>query len=202
MWAVKGGVHGVRARARQRGVVVVEFAVVALMLFLAFFGTIELARALYICNTLQEVTRRAAALASNSDFTSAGAMQRVREQAVLRDSAGDLPFAEPVSDQSIKIDYLSIQRNGGTLAMTAIPAGLLPDSPAANFANCLRDLYASNCIRLVRARVCAPEGGEACTRLPYRSLFSLIALDFALPESTAIVNAESLGMSDGLPVER
>ena len=97
MWGVKAPVRGVRAHARQQGVAVVEFAVVALMLFLAFFGTIEVARALYMCNTLQEVTRRAATLAANTDFTSADAMQRVRERAVLRDSAGGLPFAEPVS---------------------------------------------------------------------------------------------------------
>lgn len=187
------------ARARERGVAAVEFALVALLFFLLVFGMIEIARAMYICNTLQEITRRAAALAATTDFTSTADMQRVREQAVFRESPGFLVFAQPVTDAHVRIDYMSIHKDGTTLTMTAIPTGSLPSSPAVNYANCLKDPYGSNCIRLVRARVCDPDGSDACDRVPYQSLVSLVTLSFGLPEATTIVNAETLGLPEGTP---
>jgi len=53
----------------QTGAAAVEFAFVAIIFFTLFFGVVEIARAMYISNTLQEVTRRAAELATNTDFT-------------------------------------------------------------------------------------------------------------------------------------
>ena len=184
---------------RERGVAAVEFALVALLFFLLFFGIVEIARAMYICNTLQEVTRRAAALAATADFSSATAMQRVRQQAVFRESPGSLVFAQPVTDDYVRIDYLSIRKDGTTLTMTPIPTASLPSSPAVNYANCLKDPYGSDCIRLVRVRVCEPDGNDACTSVPYQALVSLVTLSFGLPRSTTIVNAETLGLPEGLP---
>jgi hypothetical protein len=186
-------------RTREQGVAAVEFALVALLFFLLFFGIVEIARAMYICNTLQEVTRRAAALAATTDFSSATDMQRVREQAVFRESPGFLAFAQPVTDEHVKIDYMSIRKDGATLTMTPIPTGSLPSSPAVNYANCLKDPYGSDCIRLVRVRVCEPDGGAACEPVPYQSLVSLVTLSFGLPGSTTIVNAETLGLPEGTP---
>jgi hypothetical protein len=188
-------------RTREQGVAAVEFALVALLFFLLFFGIVEIARAMYICNTLQEVTRRAAALAATTDFSSASAMQRVREQAVFRGSPGFLAFAEPVTDQHVKIDYMSIQKAGTTLTMVPIPTGSLPSSPAVNYANCLKDSYGGDCIRLVRVRVCEPDASAACEPVPYQSLVSLVTLSFGLPESTTIVNAETLGLPEGTPAD-
>ncbi|MDT1883665.1 pilus assembly protein, partial [Acinetobacter baumannii] len=65
----------VPGRTRQQGVAAMEFSLVAIVFFLMFFGMLELTRAMYIVNTLQEVTRRAAALAANSDFSDAAAMR-------------------------------------------------------------------------------------------------------------------------------
>jgi hypothetical protein len=163
------------------------------------FGVIEFARAMYICNTLQEVTRRAAALAATADFSNTTAMQQVREQAVFRSSPGMLAFAAPVTDEHIKIDYMSIQKSGTSMTMAAIPTGSLPSSPAANYANCLRNPYGSDCIRLVRVRVCQPDGSSTCTPVPYQTLISLISLPLSLPASTTVVNAEALGMPEGTP---
>lgn len=199
MWATKFPVRALPRRAREQGVAAVEFAVVAIIFFLFVFGTIEIARAMYICNTLQEVTRRAAALAATTDFSSSSAMQAVRRQAIFRDSPGPLAFAQPITDDYIKIDYMSIQKAGSTLTMTPIPSGSLPSSPAANYATCVKDRYASNCIRLVRVRVCEPDEGQACTRAPYQTLVSMIPLSFGLPESTTIVTAETLGLPGGVP---
>jgi hypothetical protein len=108
-------------------------------------------------------------------------------------------FAQPVTDDYVKIDYLSIHKDGSTLSMTPIPTGSLPGSPAVNYANCLKDPYGSDCIRLVRVRVCQPDGSDTCTPVPYQTLLSMIALTFGLPVSTTIVNAETLGLPEGLP---
>ena len=186
-------------RSREHGVAAVEFAMVAVIFFLFVFGIIEIARAMYICNTLQEVTRRAAALAAISDFSSTEAMQQVRQQAVFRESPGLLMFAQPITDDYVKIDYMSIQKNGLTSTMTPIPSGSLPSSPAVNYANCLKNPYGSSCIRLVRARVCEPDESPTCTPASYQSLVSMIPLSFGLPEATTIVNAETLGLPEGVP---
>lgn len=181
-------------RKKQQGVAAVEFSLVAILFFTLAFGIIEVARAMYICNTLQEVTRRAAALATNADFRNAVTMQSVRERAIFRNSPGFLVFAEPITDQHINIDYMRVRRNGGELTMERIPDGSLPASPAENQANCTRDPYAEGCIRLVRVRVCQEGSGAECTRVAYQTLVSLIPLPFGLPRSTTIVNAETLGM--------
>ena len=46
--------------SRQRGVAAVEFALVVIIFLTLLFGIIELARSMYVFNTLKEVTRRAA----------------------------------------------------------------------------------------------------------------------------------------------
>lgn len=181
----------------QRGGAAVEFALVVLIFFTLVCGTMELARAMYICNTLQEVTRRAAALAAGTDFSDAQAMQRVRERAVFRTSPGFLMFAQPVTDANVNIDYLAITRDGAGLVTAAIPAGSLPADPAANQQACTSDPNGAGCIRLVRVRICL-SGGTECAPVPYQSILSLIPIPFQLPLSTTIVNAETLGRPAGV----
>ena len=182
---------------KQRGGAAVEFALVVLIFLMLVFGIIELARAMYICNTLQEVTRRAAALAAHTDFSDAGAMQRVRERAIFRDSPGYLAFAQPVTDAHINIDYLAITRNGASLVTTPITAGTLPASPTRNQEICMSNPNDAGCIRLVRVRMCLPGGGQ-CVPIPYVSIVSLIPLPFPLPVATTIVTAETLGRPAGV----
>ena len=50
-------------RHRMRGVYVVEFAVVGLLLFILLFGALEMGRLLFTVNTLNESVRRGARLA-------------------------------------------------------------------------------------------------------------------------------------------
>lgn len=119
---------------KQQGVAAVEFPFVAIVFFPIFFGIVEVSRAMYVINTLQEVRRRAAALATNTDFSNAAAMQTVRERAIFRDSPGLLLFAQPVADTHIVFDYVWIRRTRGTMTMVPIPSASLPASPAANFA--------------------------------------------------------------------
>lgn len=49
---------------RQRGVYMVEFAIVAAVLFLLLFGVFEIGRFFWTLNTLNEMTRRGARLAA------------------------------------------------------------------------------------------------------------------------------------------
>lgn len=191
---------GLRSRRRkQHGVAAVEFALVALVFFMLFFGIVEVARAMYIVNTLQEVTRRAAALAANADFSKEAAVQRVRERAIFRDSPGFLVFAEPVTDKHIVIDYMWIQKTGNSMAMMPIPSGSLPASPEANFANCQGNPYSESCIRLVRVRVCETASANDCEPVGYRNLVSLVPFTFGLPASVTVVPAETLGLPAGVP---
>jgi Flp pilus assembly protein TadG len=170
---------------------------VAILFFTVFFGIVEVARAMYICNTLQEVTRRAAALAVNTDFSDATAMQRVREQSIFRDSPGTLALGDPVSDVNVKIDYLHIPSNS---SVPISMGGVLPSSPQANRVNCAVNPNASNCIQLVRVRICLPGGNsDACDPVPYRSLTSFVPLPFSLPIATTIAKVETLGMPPGVP---
>ncbi|MGX4640109.1 TadE/TadG family type IV pilus assembly protein [Massilia sp. SYSU DXS3249] len=194
MSAIKHSSKRLPKRRTQRGVAAVEFSLVAILLFTLIFGIIEVARAMYICNTLQEVTRRAAALAATTDFSNALDMQEVRETAIFRTSPGTLAFAQPISDAHINIDYMRIRQNGTTLTMERISEASLPASPAENIVNCTANPYGERCIRLVRVRVCQEGRGETCTRVDYQSLVSLVPLPFGLPRSTTIANAETLGM--------
>lgn len=194
MSATNPSCPGFPRRHSQRGAAAVEFALVGILFFALVFSIIELARAMYIFNTLQEVTRRAAALATNVDFSDASAVQGVRERAIFRNGPGFLMFADPVTDQHINIDYMRIRRDGATLTMERILDGALPASPAQNHENCTRDPYDASCIRLVRVRVCQEVSGAACTPLPYQTLTSFIQLPLNLPRSTTISHAETLGM--------
>ena len=182
---------------RQRGVAAVEFAVVAVVFFMLFFGIADIIRALYICNILQEVTRRATTLAVNTDFSDAAAMARVRTQSVFRTTPGVLAFADPISDDHVKIDYLHIP---ATSDPVSIGAGM-PASPRQNRINCTSNPNAANCIQLVRVRICLPGGAsDVCDPVPYQTLASFVPFSFSLPTATTIARAETLGMPPGVPV--
>jgi len=191
--------HAPGPRANQGGGAAIEFALVVLFFLTLVFGILEVARAMYICNTLQEVTRRAAAQAANTDFSDSAAMQRVREYGVLRDSPGFLAFAEPVTDANVRIDYMAITAGANGPALAEIPSGSLPGSPAQNRLVCMSNPNAPDCIRLVRVRVCMTGGGADCNRIPYQSIVSLVPLPFPLPDAVTIVTAETLGLPPGLP---
>jgi Flp pilus assembly protein TadG len=186
-----------RILQKQRGGAAVEFALVVIIFLTLIFGIMELARAMYICNTLQEVTRRAAALAANTDFSDTAAMQRVRERAIFRTAPGFLTFANPITDRHINIDYLAVTPNGASLVTAPIPKGSLPADPARNQEVCTGNPNDAACIRLVRVRICLP-GGGGCDPVPYQSIVSLIPIPFPLPESTTIVTAETLGRPAGI----
>jgi len=183
-------------KRQQRGATVAEFALSVVLFFTAMFFVLEVSRALYLWNTLQEATRRAAHAAAVSDFSNTAVMDGVRQAAVLRSSAGPLALGAPVTDAHIRIDYLALTRNAdNSLSLTPIPAASLPNCPARAHINCTANPNGASCIRFVRARVCAP--GTDCDAVSYLPLFPMSGLNFSLPQATTIAKAESLGYQPG-----
>ena len=177
------------------GALTAEFAIVLILFLAVVCAVIELSRILYMFNTLQVVTQRAAAGAADADYSSAAAMDAVRRRAVFRSSAGTLAIGAPVTDDYVRIDYLSLSSAGG--APVEMPAALLPSCPANNRVTCMQDPYAASCVRLVRARICDPAVAGECRKVAYQPLFSFMAIPFNLPRATAVATAETLGAPPG-----
>ena len=182
----------------QQGIALVEFGLTALVFFTFMFGMIEVARAMFLWNTLPEVTRRAARAAAFTDFTNAPALAAVRNDAVLRTTPGTLVLGGDISDANVRIDYLSVS-TAGVMA----PVATMPACPTRNAINCMTNPNGTNCIRLVRARLCQPDA-DACTSVPYTPLVGLVGrllspgtLNF--PSFSTVVAAETLGYTAGMP---
>ncbi|MCC2955251.1 pilus assembly protein [Massilia sp. IC2-477] len=189
MWAADPA----RRKRRQGGTSAIEFALLAAVFFTLVFGVIELARLMYVFNTLQEVTRRAAEAAAHVYPDDADGLARVRQYAVFRDSPGGLILAPPVTDGHIRLSYLNYDLN-------AIPSGSRPASALLNREICMTNPYAVNCIRFVQAQVCRPDVEGDCEAPTSQMLIPLIDLRIPLHRATTIVTAESLGyVPGGLP---
>lgn len=181
---------------RQAGAFAVEFALVVIFFLLLIFSLLEISRALYLWNTLQEVTRSAARSAAATDFTDTNAMDQLRRKAIFRATSGGLAFGAPISEQHVVIDYLALESHSdGSQAQVPISSASLPGCPARNRLVCTADAGSSSCIRFVRVRICQP--GSNCSPVPYETIVPLVSLPVTLPLSTTIVKAESLGYSPG-----
>lgn len=174
---------------------------VAIIFFTFMFGVLEVTRAIYVLNTLQEVTRRAASAAATTNFKDQTALDKVRQRAVFRTGPGELMLAPPVTDQNVRIDYMSIQQNAnGSMSLQAIPEAQMPSCRAENKRICMTNPYDARCIRFVRARICDSADGNGCTPVQFKALFPMpSAFEFALPTAVTIVKAESLGILPGDP---
>lgn len=180
--------HALNGR-RDAGVVIVELALVLFILLLLIVGTLQVAHALYVFNSVQEVTRRAARLASITDFNDPAAMDALR-RAALFDSA-TLPLASNIGTAQLRIEYLAQDASGAPVPLTEMPT-----CPQRNVLNCARDPMGGTCIAFVRASICT---ADDCQRLPYQPLTSL-APGFAqlrIPLATTLVKAERLGYQPG-----
>lgn len=173
----------------------VEFSLIAILFFTVVFATLELARVEYLLNTLEEVTRRAAAAAANVDYRDDAAMQKVQADAVFRHSRGPLGLGDPVTADNVKIDYLWVSKADWDLKHVTT----LPGCPAGNRSICMTNPHADNCIRFVRARVCASmDGAGSCSPMSYQMVFPFFNLSgMKLPSAETIVPAGSLGATMG-----
>jgi Flp pilus assembly protein TadG len=157
--------------SRQAGSAIVEFALVALIFFTLIFGALELARLLYIHNTLQEVTRRAA-----REMT----VHWVTDEALVKKlalfGAAALPAGAEITPSQIVIEYLAAD---GSVVTTK------PTDPGDNLSACGDALRQASCIFSVRVSI------SSVNYIPMVSLFSF--LNLTLPTSTVTMHAESMG---------
>ena len=184
------------APGKPKGLVTAEFSVVLVLFLVLTCGVLEVGRAMYVLNALRMVTQRAATAAAHTDFSNPAALQAVRQQAVMRSTPGTLVMGAPVSDAHVRIDYLSLSGPGGAL-VKPIAAADLPACPVNNRLACIKDPYGAACIRLVRVRICDPAVTDRCQSTAYRAMFPLVRLPIALPLSTTIVGADTLGAVAG-----
>lgn len=187
-----------KRRRAGSGSVTAEFSLILIAFLTLVCGIMEVARIIYLFNTLQVVTLRAATQAAQRNFRDANEMDAIRRQAVFRDTSGVLPLGAPVSDSHVRIEYLALAGSAGAM-MTVIAPSALPSCPVANKLTCMKDPYGPGCIRLVRARICDPAHADSCHGVPYRGMFSFVRIPLTLPMATAIVPAEALGARPGDP---
>jgi Flp pilus assembly protein TadG len=158
--------------ARSRGAVAVEFSLTALLFFTLIFGALEFARVMYIHNTLQEVTRRAA-----REMTVRWVDDEDTAKTLALFGAASLPGGAEISKTSIIIEYLN--SNGNVV-------GTKPSSPGDNLSACGDAARVNDCIYSVRVSI--------DPNAVYSPMISLIKLlPFKLPESSVTMHAESMG---------
>ena len=160
-------------KRRQRGAVAVEFALVGMFVFFPLvLMLVDAGRALFIYNTMQEITRSAAREA---------AIRWVDKTSTIKTIAlfggGSAPGAPEITTANITIDYLN--------ATSDTPIATLPSSPGDNMSACADAGRANQCIDRVRVSVVG---------VTFKSLTGIA--DIAMPESTVILHAESLGFND------
>jgi Flp pilus assembly protein TadG len=102
------------SRHGQRGIAAVEFAIVALATLTILFASMEMARMMFTFNTLAEVTRRGARIASICQVDD----PEINRLAIFNTSGGSVsPILKKLSTANVKVEYLN--ENGAVLASTA-----------------------------------------------------------------------------------
>lgn len=181
--------------ANQLGATAIEFAVVVTVFLIVVFGILEIARAMYMFNTLAEVTRRAANAAARTPFDKQDKVDLERKRAVFDEASGTLPWGTPITYRNVRIEYLYLPKS--SVALTPVPS--LPSCPVANRHNCLTNPNGANCIRAVKASICK-EGEGDCEPVDYVPFFPFAPpLPLVLPRSVTIVPAGTFGYRTGDP---
>ena len=159
------------SRRRLGGVATIEFSLVCLVFFTFLLGAIEFARLLYVFNTLQEVTRRAA-----REMTVHWINQEAAVKTLALFGAAALPGGAEITASSIKIEYLTADDS----IVTSFPS-----DPGDNLSACGDAARTASCIYSVRVSI------NAGNYIPMLSIFSFLGL--ALPSSSVTMHAESMG---------
>ena len=96
----------------MRGVYVVEFAIIGLLLFILLFGVLELGRLYFTVNALNETVRRGARLAVVCDISDPVILRRAIFNAAS--DAGASSLITNLDTADLTLTYLD--ENGGTVA--------------------------------------------------------------------------------------
>lgn len=165
----------------QRGAAAVEFALIAGWFFLLLLGIIEFGRFLYVWNTVQEVTRRAAREAVVSWETERDA---IKTRALF--GGASLPAGAEITANNINIRYLDWNKNG-------IAENRLPGSSQSNADRCFgaSEGAPNDCIKYVEVSIIsADEEEDSAKYAPMIGLFTFLNID--IPPSTVVMPAECL----------
>jgi hypothetical protein len=182
----------------QRGAATVEFALLAIVFFMVLLGIMEFGRLMYVWNTTQEVTRRAAREAVVRDFSAAETGAIKRESIFQGGTSGtvNLPAGVEITNATVRVVYLAVDAGGNRVAITG---GNMPADPADNISACSdAGRMFTSCIRFVQA--CIAVDDTCVNSIPYQPMVLLLAnlgIDLAIniPASSVVMPAESLGFS-------
>ena len=167
-------------KQNQHGAAAIEFALICLIFFTILFAILELGRMMYVYNTMQEVTRRAAR---------AAVVRWVNEETAIKSIAlfggTNIPAGPEVTAANIKIEYLN--EAGDPI----LPADR-PEDPPDNLSACGDIARVLVCIYSVRVSIVAADG-TALKYSPMVSLFSTLFSNVNLHTATVTMHAESLG---------
>lgn len=179
-------------KSRQRGAAAVEFALVATWFFLLLLGILELGRILYVWNTVQEVTRRAARSAVVKDFGNTNDMNWVVTDAASpgqgnsNGSKVSWPAAPEVSCTSfanctIQVTYWAYWNGQLSGPIDSSKTSLPEQQVTCEFPDRANQI---KCIRFVKATI---------SGVTYYPMFLPFG-NFPLPDSTVTMPAEALGL--------
>ncbi len=99
-------------RYRQTGLSTVEFAIVALVLFMMMFGVIEFGRGFFVASALDEATRRGARMA---------VVCPINDPAIFQAAAFNNTLIPDLDASDISVEYLD--SGGGLVGNPADPTG-------------------------------------------------------------------------------
>jgi hypothetical protein len=182
----------------QRGTAAVEFALIAVVFFMVLLGILEFGRMMYVWNTAQEVTRRAAREAVVRDFSAAEIALIQRDSIFQSGTSGtvSLPATVEITNTTVRLVYLTVDAGGNTVA---ILAANMPSDPADNISACgdAARMFIS-CIRFVQACIAADD--TCASSIPYQPMVVMLGnlginLAINIPASTVVMPAESLGFT-------
>ncbi len=182
----------------QRGAATVEFALIAIVFFMVLLGITEFGRIMYIWNTTQEITRRAAREAVVRDFSGVETAAIKRESIFQGGTSGtvSLPAGAEITNATVRLVYLTVDAGGN---MVAIIAGNMPADPADNISACNdAGRMFTSCIRFVQA--CIAVDDACASSIPYQPMVLLLTnlgtnLAINIPASSVVMPAESLGFT-------
>jgi len=106
-------------KRQMRGVYVVEFAIIGLLLFILLFGVIEMGRLYFTVNALNETVRRGARLAAVCDISDPRILRRAIFNAA-EDSGGSSLIGN-LETADLTLSYLD--GNGATVAAPSDTSG-------------------------------------------------------------------------------
>ncbi|WP_040394169.1 TadE/TadG family type IV pilus assembly protein [Aromatoleum toluclasticum] len=191
---MKKTIYRLQIARRENGTTAVEFAIVAMVFLLIVLGIMEFGRLLYVWNTVQEVTRRAAreAVVRTADDASLIARMAVFHNETSSGTVR-LPAGLEISNAEVKLNYLR--------ADLSAPSPMPVDAsghfdPAKNLAACnsADPNELASCVRFVEA--CLATDGACANTVKYApmiNLFPFLAID--IPVSRVLMPAESLGFN-------